>query len=191
MGIVAMQVEVLKLGATMGRAIERGSALQSRNELLRANASGLADDQRIERLAAGMGMVMPQPAVVGFLTARKANAGRAAANIHASSAGAFLAALSSLATTASGPVSGGSTTTGTPASGPLSSGSATTTPSGALSSGAASTTSSATSSVSASTPGLASQSSSSQGQSQSTPAVGPVQGAPTTSSGGATATSGG
>src|SRR5581483_3817337 len=40
-GIVAMQVEVLKLGATMGRAIEQGSALQSRNELLRDSVASL------------------------------------------------------------------------------------------------------------------------------------------------------
>jgi len=43
-GIVAMQVEVLKLGASMGRAIERGTALQNTNELLRENVATLADD---------------------------------------------------------------------------------------------------------------------------------------------------
>ena len=36
----------------MGNAIEQATALQSRNELLRANVASLADDQRIERLAA-------------------------------------------------------------------------------------------------------------------------------------------
>ncbi len=36
-GIVAMQVEVLKLSANIGRAIERGTSLQSRNEQLRAS----------------------------------------------------------------------------------------------------------------------------------------------------------
>jgi len=71
-GIVAMQVEVLKLGASMGRAIERGTALQSTNELLRASVATLADDQRIERIAASRGMVMPSPAGVGFLSARSA-----------------------------------------------------------------------------------------------------------------------
>ncbi len=38
-GIVAMQVEVLKLSANMGRSIERGTALQSRNEQLRASVA--------------------------------------------------------------------------------------------------------------------------------------------------------
>jgi hypothetical protein len=91
-GIVAMQVEVLKLGASMGRAIERGTALQSTNELLRENVAALADDQRIERLAAARGMVMPAPAGVGFLSARSGqDVQRAVANIHAPSAPTFLA----------------------------------------------------------------------------------------------------
>ena len=41
-GIVAMQVEVLKLGASIGRSIERSTALQSRNEQLRASVASLA-----------------------------------------------------------------------------------------------------------------------------------------------------
>ena len=50
-----MQVEVLKLSATTGRSIERGTALASRNEQLRASVAELSDDQRIERLAARWG----------------------------------------------------------------------------------------------------------------------------------------
>src|SRR5438105_12464726 len=88
-GIVATQVEVLKLGASIGRSIQRGSALQSRNELLRASVASLADDQRIERLAAGMGMVMPEPAAISFLSAHPADAGRAVSNIHAPASATF------------------------------------------------------------------------------------------------------
>jgi hypothetical protein len=66
-GIVAMQVEVLKLNASVGRSLERGTALQSRNELLRASVASLSDDQRIESLAARMGMVMPAPEAIKFL----------------------------------------------------------------------------------------------------------------------------
>lgn len=94
-GIVAMQVEVLKLGASIGRSIERGSALQSRNELLRESVAALADQQRIERLASGMGMVMPPPGGVGFLKARDRNFGRAAGAIKAPDAAAFTSLLSS------------------------------------------------------------------------------------------------
>jgi hypothetical protein len=94
-GIVAMQVEVLKLGATMGRAIEQGSALQSRNELLRDSVASLQDEQRIVRLASGLGMVMPAPGGVGFLRAGNGNAAKAMANIKPPDAAAFAALLSS------------------------------------------------------------------------------------------------
>jgi hypothetical protein len=89
-GIVAMQVEVLKLGASVGRSIERSSALQTRNELLRASVASLSDEGRIERLAAGMGMVMPPPGSVAFLSG-SASADRALAGIHAPDPTAFLA----------------------------------------------------------------------------------------------------
>jgi hypothetical protein len=90
-GIVAMQVEVLKLGASFGRSMQRTSALTTRNELLRASVASLGDDQRIEKLAAGMGMIMPAPDAVGFLSAtRGGDAQQAIANIHAPDATAFL-----------------------------------------------------------------------------------------------------
>ena len=66
-GIVAMQVEVLKLNAGIGRALEQSTSLQYRNEQLRAAVARGADDQRIESMAAHMGMVMPQPAAIRFL----------------------------------------------------------------------------------------------------------------------------
>lgn len=82
-GIVAMQVEILKLGSSMGRSVERAAVLQTQNESLQANVAGLADDQRIERLAAGMGMTMPRPESLVFLQARPgAGLGKAVANIH-------------------------------------------------------------------------------------------------------------
>jgi cell division protein FtsL len=80
-GIVAMQVEILKLGATMGRALQRSATLQTQNESLQASVATLADDQRIERLAVGMGMTMPAPASLVFLSGHS-SVGRAIANIH-------------------------------------------------------------------------------------------------------------
>jgi hypothetical protein len=100
-GIVATQVEVLKLGASVGRSLQQGAALQSRNDLLRANVAALADDQRIERLAAQMGMVMPSPGADVFLPRSGVNATHAAANIHAPDASSFDALLTA-ATTAAG-----------------------------------------------------------------------------------------
>ena len=68
-GIVAMQVEVLKLGASMGRSLQANSTLTAQNATLRENVASLSDDQRIEQLAASMGMVMPPPSAVAFLSA--------------------------------------------------------------------------------------------------------------------------
>jgi hypothetical protein len=90
-GIVAMQVEVLKLNASVGRSLERGTALQSRNELLRANVASLSDDQRIERLAASMGMIMPGPTQIAFLSSQSGGrVGAAIKNIHPIDPGNFL-----------------------------------------------------------------------------------------------------
>jgi hypothetical protein len=95
-GIVAMQVEVLKLGASIGRAVQRSSELALRNEQLQTSVASLADDQRIERVAAGMGMVMAPPASVGFLNASHgAKVGAAIASIHQPTASAFLNSSSS------------------------------------------------------------------------------------------------
>jgi hypothetical protein len=97
-GIVAMQVSLLKLGASIGRSLERGTTLQSQNEQLRASVATLADDQRIETLAAGMGMVMPAPQAVGFLSARPgANAAQAVGNLKAPDPTTFLASLQTIA----------------------------------------------------------------------------------------------
>jgi hypothetical protein len=90
-GIVAMQVEILKLGTGMGRWLERGSTLTNRNQELQANVAALMDDQRLERLAAKMGMVMPDPTAVSFLSAQPGGAARAAASIHAPDPTNFLA----------------------------------------------------------------------------------------------------
>ncbi|HTU96511.1 MAG TPA: hypothetical protein VMF14_11775 [Solirubrobacteraceae bacterium] len=92
-GIVAMQVEVLKLNAGIGRSLERGSALQGQNELLRASVSQLSDEQRIERIAAQMGMLMPAPDQLRFVSTGADQAQRAATNIHAADPTDFLAAL--------------------------------------------------------------------------------------------------
>jgi hypothetical protein len=119
-GIVAMQVEVLKLNATMGRTIERGTALQSRNEQLRASVASLSDEVRIERLAARMGMVMPPPQAVDFLASNpNTDIYRALGNIHAPNATAFMAALPVIDTPAGAAAAtspaGALTTSSTPA----------------------------------------------------------------------------
>jgi hypothetical protein len=93
-GIVAMQVEVLKLNASIGSSLERGTALQSRNELLRASYTSLDGAQRIESLAARMGMVMPAPAAIRFLSlGQSGDVQRAVTNIHQPDPTSFAAQL--------------------------------------------------------------------------------------------------
>jgi cell division protein FtsL len=94
-GIVATQVEVLKLGASTGRWVLRTAALTSRNEALQASVAALSDAQRIERLAARMGMVMPEPTNVTFLPLHPRGGTEAAIRgIQAPDPAQFLAALS-------------------------------------------------------------------------------------------------
>jgi hypothetical protein len=118
-GIIAMQVEVLKLNASMGRSITLASSLQTRNEQLRTSVSSLSDAHRIERLAARMGMVMPGPTSVDFLHGR-GSAARAAASIHAPDSSMFDSALQASALQAA------AATTPAPATSTLSSTTATT-----------------------------------------------------------------
>ena len=93
-GIVAIQVEVLKLGASIGRSMTLATELQSRNQLLRASVAQLSDDQRIIRQATKLGMVMPGPTEVGFVAGHARDAvGKAVAGIRTPNSGAFLTAL--------------------------------------------------------------------------------------------------
>jgi cell division protein FtsL len=132
-GIVAMQVEVLKLNAGIGRSLERGSALQAQNQLLRAGVARLSDEQRIERIAAQTGMQMPAPERLKFVKGRGAvSVERALGSIHAPNGTDFLASLPTIgapvaaqgtsgsagvALTASGAASSTSSTGATPPTG--------------------------------------------------------------------------
>jgi cell division protein FtsL len=91
-GIVAAQVEILKLGASMGRSLEQTTTLTTQNEQLRYSVASLSNDQRIERLATSMGMVLPPPGSVGYISASlHADVTRALGNIHAPEATGFMA----------------------------------------------------------------------------------------------------
>jgi hypothetical protein len=159
-GIVAMQVSMLKLGSTIGRSVERGASLQSTNEQLRASVASLADEQRIERLAAGMGMVMAAPQAIGFLGPKAGVAAQAAANLKAPDPSAFLAALQASGGPAPGTssdpnagASGASGATSTGSGAALTSSGATSTPSGAGSTSSGGTSGSSYSSATTGTTG--------------------------------------
>jgi len=114
-GVVAMQVEMLKLGASIGRSVQTMTEQQSQNERLRSSISSLSNPQRIESEAAGMGMVMPGPGAI-VLPAQH-NGEAAAANIHAPDSSVFNtpptgASQSSAASSGTGSSSAGAASSG-------------------------------------------------------------------------------
>jgi cell division protein FtsL len=70
MGIVVMQVSLLKLNTGIGRAVNATSTLERKNSALRLSVSRLSSGERIQRVAERLGMVMPQPDNVQYLTVR-------------------------------------------------------------------------------------------------------------------------
>ncbi len=65
-GIVAMQLWVVKLGVGIGRAVEHTQLLQQENSVLSAEDSALSSGERIERAALAKGMVPASPAALHF-----------------------------------------------------------------------------------------------------------------------------
>jgi hypothetical protein len=68
-GIVAMQVSMLKLNSGIGRAVETAATLERSNATLRAQVSRLSSGDRIQALAGSRGFLMPEPSDVTFLRA--------------------------------------------------------------------------------------------------------------------------
>ncbi|HEV2059158.1 MAG TPA: hypothetical protein VGR11_07360, partial [Solirubrobacteraceae bacterium] len=68
-GIVAMQVSMLKLNAGIGRAIETVATLERSNAALKGEVSRLSSGDRIQARAGERGFVMPEPADVTYLRA--------------------------------------------------------------------------------------------------------------------------
>ena len=84
MGIVAMQVSLLKMNAGIGQSIERAGALERQNADLRAEVSKLSSEERIAAVATKNGLVMPDAGEVRYVRVRgEADARRAAAVMRA------------------------------------------------------------------------------------------------------------
>jgi len=66
-GIVFMQVSLLKLNAGIGASVERASTLDRQNAELRAIVSELGSNDRIQAEAQRLGLVAPPPGSVTFL----------------------------------------------------------------------------------------------------------------------------
>jgi cell division protein FtsB len=68
-GIVAMQVSMLKLNSGIGRAVDTVATLERSNATLKADISRLSSGDRIQAAAGLRGFSMPEPADVTYLTA--------------------------------------------------------------------------------------------------------------------------
>jgi cell division protein FtsL len=121
-GLVAMQVSLLKLNSGIGRAVQTASTLERSNSALRGEISRLSAGDRIQRLAAARGMVMPAPADVTYLRGRgdPGDAARAARRMRAADPN-VAPGLAGAATPTAAPVAGAGSgqaadpTTATPA----------------------------------------------------------------------------
>ncbi len=96
-GIVASQVEILKLNASLGHGVVRAAQLQSQDERLASAVSQLSDTQHIEAQAAHMGMAMPAAYTPVFLSGGRGELRRALANIHRPDAAVFESRAAALA----------------------------------------------------------------------------------------------
>ena len=79
MGIVAMQVSLLKLNSGISRAVETSATLERQNSGMEAGIARLSSGERIRAAADRRGMVAPQAGAVRYVRVRgAADEGRAA-----------------------------------------------------------------------------------------------------------------
>ncbi|MGZ6673459.1 MAG: hypothetical protein ACXVFM_14010, partial [Solirubrobacteraceae bacterium] len=81
MGIVFMQVSLLKLNAGISRAVTAADTFDRQNSSLREEISKLDSGERIQAVAAKLGMITPAAGDVHYLDGRGADGARAAASI--------------------------------------------------------------------------------------------------------------
>jgi cell division protein FtsL len=118
-GIVFMQVSMLKLNAGVSRAVTAADTLERQNATLRADISKLGSGERVQDAAAKQGMVTPAAGDVHYLNAEGVSAARAAASIKAPNPVALAPATATTpsgtaaAATTSGATATGAATTGT------------------------------------------------------------------------------
>jgi outer membrane biosynthesis protein TonB len=98
-GIVFMQVSMLKLNAGVSRAVTAADTLERQNSILRADISKLDSGERIQDAALNSGMVTPPAGDVRYLDGERADAARASASIKPPSPVAPVATTAAPATT--------------------------------------------------------------------------------------------
>ena len=78
-GLVGLNVSLLKLNAQNGRSAEVARDLRIQNAKLRGSVSRLGSSDRLQEAARNAGLVMPTPQMVNYLTAHPRSDGRRAA----------------------------------------------------------------------------------------------------------------
>jgi hypothetical protein len=113
-GIVTMQLSLLRMNAGIGRAVEKSSTLEQRNAALRLGISHLSDSERIVALATQMGFVTPPQGSPRFLSASAADAGKALTTMRVPDPNAVAAAAAAAAETSTTVPAVAADTTATP-----------------------------------------------------------------------------
>jgi hypothetical protein len=195
-GIVAMQVSLLRMNAGIGRAVDQGQTLQRENAALSAGNAELANGQRLTAAADKAELVDPTAGSPRFLRVGQGDAARAAKTMTAPSAttAATTAAAATQSTATATTSSPATTPTAvTPTTPSYSTPSAsTTTPSATATTPTTPTTTTPTTPSYSSTPSTSSPYSSATTTSPSTTATSPTSTtSPSTATGGAGVTVGG
>jgi len=120
LGIVGMQVALLRLGAQIGNETTAVNALTAQNETARTENALLEASHRLTSTARDLGMVYPAPGAVTYLAVNTGDALRAAHEMTAPSGAALSAAAADahhLAATPGPPQASTTVATGAPATG--------------------------------------------------------------------------
>lgn len=79
LGLVVMQVSLLRLNSGISRAVETTATLERQNDELRASIARLASSERIQTAASHLGMLLPASDQLIFRNVREDDARRASA----------------------------------------------------------------------------------------------------------------
>jgi cell division protein FtsL len=111
MGIVFMQVSMLKLNAGIGRAVQTASTLERQNSNLRSDVSRMESGERIDSVAHGLGMVVPADGGENYVRAGASDTAARAAQRMTSADPDALARAQAATAAASGTAATATTTT--------------------------------------------------------------------------------
>lgn len=80
-GIVALNVVALSFNADSSRTAALSDQLRQENQALRADITGGLSNERLQRVAARMGLVVPEPGLIRYLSPSPGDAAAAAARL--------------------------------------------------------------------------------------------------------------